>query len=426
MAVAGQRFELDVSSDASEDVHLDRSTSMLGVAPNLLADVKEHVPAALTMPPSAPSQKHAGTGFPAHRKRTTTSKFKQQRASEAPSKDSSMLGRDDSSAAVQDPKLEAAGGNEQMQIDEENRQKIASMSEEEIQRERADLLAGLTPSLVERLLRRSTIDDPTDASTMGTPADSPDADVSSSRRPTQGRTHPEQSPRHQDQDPDAEPTFPPADLTPASGGKPPPQPTIHFPRPPKPPELDPSSPSFLEALHENYFPNLSPDPSRLAWMAPLPTDSSPADQTSPYSPTQDSLAPSTLRFDFRGALLAPRTARAVPVTKGLHHHGEAPEAAGYTIPELSRLARSAFAAQRCMAFQTLGRLLYRLGKGYLGDEGSDLVMGLWRCVEEGRIVEVLQAEATREDGQGHLSAKTYATEAVWNWQRGGGKRWKAK
>jgi RNA polymerase II-associated protein 1 len=110
------------------------------------------------------------------------------------------------------------------------------------------------------------------------------------------------------------------------------------------------------------------------------------------------------------------------VTKGLHHHGDAPEAAGYTIPELARLARSAFPAQRCVAFQTLGRILYRLGKGEWGAEGSDMATGLWRCVAEGRVLEGLQEAAERER---HLSAKSYAIEAVWNWQQGGGQLWKA-
>jgi hypothetical protein len=116
--------------------------------------------------------------------------------------------------------------------------------------------------------------------------------------------------------------------------------------------------------------------------------------------------------------------RTIPVTEGLHHHGQAPEAAGYTVPELALLARSAVAAQRCVAYQTLGRILFRLGKGEWGVEDDELVMGLWRCVEEGKVVEVMTGEAKREGG--NLSAKAYAVEALWNWQKGGGRRWKAK
>ncbi|KAK5144322.1 hypothetical protein LTR04_001612, partial [Oleoguttula sp. CCFEE 6159] len=91
---------------------------------------------------------------------------------------------------------------------------------------------------------------------------------------------------------------------------------------------------------------------------------------------------------------------------------------------------------RCIAFQTLGRILYRLGKGEFGDSGDEgegrvgvedtmgeLARGLWRCVEHEKVVDVLVAEA---EGAGrHLSAKAYATEALWLWRLGGGRRWKA-
>jgi hypothetical protein len=199
---------------------------------------------------------------------------------------------------------------------------------------------------------------------------------------------------------------------------------MHFPAAASAPELDPSDPSFLENLHTKYFPSLPADPSKLAWMAPIPTHGSVADQESSYYPGQSALSASALRFDFRGSLLPPRIARAMPVTKGLHHHGDAPEAAGYTISELSRLARSSFPAQRCIAFQTLGRFLYRLGRGDFGSPDSVMVKDLWKCVETGKIVETLEAAANMEGG--HQGSKTYAVEAVWLWQKGGGQRvWQA-
>jgi hypothetical protein len=120
----------------------------------------------------------------------------------------------------------------------------------------------------------------------------------------------------------------------------------------------------------------------------------------------------------------------MPVSKGLHHHGEAPEAAGYTIPELARLARSAVPGQRCVAFQALGRILYRLGKGEwgvgeggrVGDE-DDLAFGLWRLFRQGRVLETLEAAAGVEEGVGHRGARAYAIEALWLFEKGG---WKEK
>ena len=52
-------------------------------------------------------------------------------------------------AAVEDPEEE-----ERRQIDAENRARIAAMSPEEIERERAELVAGLDPKLVRMLMGR--------------------------------------------------------------------------------------------------------------------------------------------------------------------------------------------------------------------------------------------------------------------------------
>jgi hypothetical protein len=175
----------------------------------------------------------------------------------------------------------------------------------------------------------------------------------------------------------------------------------------------------------------------------------PSDTKSPYHPSQTALNASELRFDFAGALLAPSVARSIPSDRGLHHHADAPEAAGYTIPELAVTARSKVAAQRCMAYQTLGRILYRLGQGEFGverarqntngparvarnpeveddeeeeyeDVGSAMAGGLWQCIEEGRVIETLTEEANKD--RGHLTARTFAQEALWNWRRGGGRK----
>lgn len=128
---------------------------------------------------------------------------------------------------------------------------------------------------------------------------------------------------------------------------------------------------------------------------------------------------------------------------GLHHHGKDPEAAGYTIPELGILGRSSFPAQRCIAWQVLGRILYRLGKGEFGVRGGTLVEGLWFVVEKEKLVAAMLAEAEgsgtgagpggggkrgEKDTQGgvpggfgrHASATAWAVEGVWLWQMGGG------
>jgi RNA polymerase II-associated protein 1 len=47
----------------------------------------------------------------------------------------------------------------------------------------------------------------------------------------------------------------------------------------------------------------------------------------------------------------------VPVTAALHHHGDEPHAAGYTLNELFRLSRSTILQQRVIALQTLSNII---------------------------------------------------------------------
>ncbi len=452
MSIRGERFIIDLPDDditedgGSTTQHESAATNSSSFS--FVGDIVERQPDA-AKPPSAPALKSSTTGFPEHRKRNRVSAFKQQRAAAAllePITDSpAMATRSPQTSTQTNPSsLTTKGGsfdeNERRQIDKENRQRLAVMSEDEIERERRELLATLSPSLLKsfQMLKRPNLDEgrgdtgihpePVDArinerSSVSSAAPEERLNATAIPESSGKRISAARTVTFVD---DAEPTDPGklqralAFSRDAAGLA---DPAVHFPHAPAAPDLDPSDPSFLEALHRKYFPSLPADPSKLAWMAPIPTHGSIADQDSPYYPGQSGLPASALRFDFRGGLLPPRIARAIPTTKGLHHHGEAPEAAGYTVPELARLARSMFPAQRCIAFQTLGRLLYRLGRGEWGDEGSEVTKGLWRCVQEGKVIETLEEAANAEGG--HQGSKAYAIEAVWLWHKGGGQKWKA-
>ncbi|KAF2155132.1 hypothetical protein K461DRAFT_276322 [Myriangium duriaei CBS 260.36] len=319
------------------------------------------------------------------------------------------------------------------------------MTDAEIQQERQELLESINPALLQALLRRSKLESGDDQ------ADFPDLQAEQMQEAPEPKKPPKKvtfeaatKDDHMARDattPDKQATQaetdtpnevlggdtsagPPAEVVPTG--------SIHFPRPDQPPDLDPNSPSFLEDLHRKYFPSLPADPEKLEWMKP-------ASESSSYSPSQSGLDPKDIRFSFSGALIPPSAAANIPVTAGLHHHGDAPDAAGYTIPELARLARSKVAAQRCIAFQTLGRILFRLGKGEFGDpsEGSsgtvgaedtlgELARGLWAEVEKEQVINICtnESEGKGITGQRHVSAQAYATEAVWLWQKGGGRRWR--
>ena len=447
MDLRGQRFEIDLSDD-DEQPNTSSNTSknaFPSISSPFVGDIKEREIAA---PPSAPKMKSTPTGFPEHKKRTRMSAFKQQRAGSQSARP--VVADTPNAFALRHTQTNASQNNlsmdeERRRIDEENNRRLAAMSAEEIEEERNELMAGLNPALLEMLLKRSNLDE----GRGDTGIDPPTATMEEKEKSLKPQEKVQQKPLTEKEsvavpkplgkrieapksvrfegDHDSEPTQPinlqPASSIPNEPLPPDVHPTMHFPTAPSVPDLDPSDPSFLENLHTKYFPNLPADPSKLAWMAPIPTHGSIADQESPYYPSSQGLSASALRFDFRGGLLPPRIARAVPVTKGLHHHGEAPEAAGDTVPELARLARSAFPAQRCMAFQTLGRLLYRLGRGEWGGPDSEITKGLWQCVEGGKVMDTLEEAAGAEGG--HQGSKAYAVEAIWLWQKGGGKVMKA-
>ncbi len=77
-------------------------------------------------------------------------------------------------------------------------------------------------------------------------------------------------------------------------------------------------------------------------------------------------------------------------------------------------------AQRCIAFQTLGRILYRLGAGDFGPAQDDLPAGLWRCFTDGRVLDTLTDAAAVEEGRGHRGSRVYALEALWLFEKAAG------
>ncbi|XP_041809436.1 RNA polymerase II-associated protein 1 [Chelmon rostratus] len=67
------------------------------------------------------------------------------------------------------------------------------------------------------------------------------------------------------------------------------------------------------------------------------------------------------RFDFAGTLIPPT--EDLPTHLGLHHHGEEPERAGYSLQELFLLSRSQVNQQRSLALSTLANILSKARAG---------------------------------------------------------------
>ncbi|EAT80377.1 hypothetical protein HBI56_188380 [Parastagonospora nodorum] len=447
----GERVNLNFDTGAVEKLESeDDYQSAQPTFPTFVGDILERESAPANAP-VAPSLKANVNGFPAHKKRTPrVSAFKQQRAAKEQQAATAA-----NSTSQDAPKTRNVGfdlSNEKKSIDEENNKRLADMSAAEIEQERQELMSSLSPALIQKLMARSNIEEGSNERDLfpvePAPSSTTNAAEPKTKAPNAKKVSFAASEDKEDVAPASAATASSTTSTSTS------QPTtsstqdsIHFPTPRQPPDLDPNDPSFLKNLHEKYFPNLAYDPSALSWMAPI----DPSDTSSPYHPSQTALNATELRFDFKGTLLAPSIARSIPSDRGLHHHADAPEAAGYTIPELAVLSRSAVPAQRCMAYQTLGRILYRLGQGEYGvekgrqdidqpvqvakdpgveesdededdeaDVGSAMASGLWSCIEEGRVIETMTEEANRT--KGHLTARTFAQEALWNWRRGGGRK----
>ncbi|KXL44800.1 hypothetical protein M433DRAFT_42283, partial [Acidomyces richmondensis BFW] len=399
-------------------------------------DVLERTPAASTAP-TAPTLK-SRSGFPEHTRRGGAGRFRPRRSS--PEAGSGVCRADVSSSSDVGRAADKGGDaraktweeEEKRRVDGENRQRLANMTDDQIQAERQELLSSLSPAFIQRVLKRSNIDSggaQTDLA-LDPPAPAPaSAPATDAPKPNRAKSVSFATPQKDG----AAPKGGENGGDEAAGAGVLAHGSIHFPRPPQPPDLDPSSETFLEDLHDKYFPSLPAEPEKLEWMQ------SSKSIRDAYSPSACALHAKDIRFSFTGELIPPRTAAQIPVTAGLHHHGESPDAAGYTIAELAHLARSSYPAQRCLAFQTLGRVLFRLGRGEFGDSGElaaeatgasdslgELARGLWHEVERNNVIEtlVLESEGQGPDRGRHVSAKAYATEAVWLWRKGGGRRWK--
>ena len=413
MSLRGQRFELDLEADEFTPMPVSEKPIADQEAPFLVGEIRERASAAAPAPPKARGSR---TGFPEHKKRSV---FKQQHDEFATSNKTIPSNGENPCSPPKRPMSDReiahrAGkkhgydfeARERAEISRENEKKIAEMSNDEVEDARAELMASMNPAVLERLLKRANIDDNV-ATTKKPSLDSQSID--------------------RDRDHDSEPSISQQEISstldgatnrPSFDAGEPTAPPIHFPVPPRPASdfvpLDPTSPSFIADLQKHYFPDTPHNPSSLSWMQDATEED---EKESPYNPERDSFAAGDLRFSFAGKIITPSQSQKIPVHEGLHHHGQAPSSAGYTIPELAILCRSTLPNQRCVAYQLLGRILFRLGRGDLGPRGSELQEGLWGVIEHERVIELIMTEANRG---GHVSAKTYATEALWLWRRGGG------
>ncbi|KAI9636872.1 putative cytoplasm protein [Dioszegia hungarica] len=124
-------------------------------------------------------------------------------------------------------------------------------------------------------------------------------------------------------------------------------------------------------LKSTYFPNTAAEPDKLAWMS-----------SSPIPATSSSANNGHFRFDLSGRLLSSSQQADLPTHLGLHHHGDQPDMAGYTLGEILHLCRSTVPAQRV---GMMGLLAKVIGVHVLGDERESEEVR--RICEEERVCE---------------------------------------
>lgn len=107
----------------------------------------------------------------------------------------------------------------------------------------------------------------------------------------------------------------------------------------------------LEVLKAKYFPTLHSEPSKLEWLQPISTPSS----------------DKSVRFDLSGTVLSAKDTASLPTHLGLHHHGESPDLAGYTLQDILYLCRSTVPSQRITMMGVLSRIIGRLCNGELDE-----------------------------------------------------------
>ncbi|PWA01472.1 hypothetical protein BB558_002443 [Smittium angustum] len=191
------------------------------------------------------------------------------------------------------------------------------------------------------------------------------------------------------------------------------------------PELDDNDTEFYKKLKKVYFENEVPEVDKLKWITSFAKAKSPSERVLENIKAQSDRAARVvrdivtgksaslmddptahLRFDFEGTIVD--VLDDIPTHKGLHHHGDDPDNAGYTIPEILHLMRSTVAGQRVIAIKLMGRILYNLNVGKYNKTDSLAIYMCWLDWEgELYFVPLLK--------DSHLTVKLEAIKACWTW-----------
>ncbi|CAG8588741.1 14079_t:CDS:2, partial [Acaulospora colombiana] len=333
--VRGQRFEVDLENMNNDRTHVPAIKKVLDMHSYQTGIVGAVTEKSINEPVLAPKISDAiapNEGFP---KPVHRSLFRRRKDQEQKENVDITGSSNEVESEVYTHKLSASSQlnkdtrifeSDYWDIDQENNRKIASMSEVEIQETVEMLRKSLSPGFVEKLMKARPL---VERVKEGSAAEKNDKDIRVQFK-------------------DAE------DM-----------------------ECDDDN-SMLIRMKEKYFPDVPFEPEKMEWMGVKynkeTTKSSSftvSTGTSPYAAGPLDPLVASFRFDFSGNIVDKDAD--VPSYLGLHHHGDDPDQAGYTISELLHLTRSTVPSQRIIPLNVIGRIMKKVRQRVYGEENSDEV-----------------------------------------------------
>lgn len=337
----------DEKKSAGDDDDAEPATG-----PQILGSVMERDVIDLNIQNVNVMPRSRATGFPAVQRRGESLFGKRQRqplsdgsgaATSKPSRFSAMKKQQEQQANIAikergdaQPPLDA----ERQEIDRTNTARLQEMSLDEIRQAQQELLMSLDPKLVEKLMNKkktsfsATAKEPLTAKPSSTRSGGTGAGVAVGK--TIVNHHDEDDDDREDKATVASPP------TPSSA-------------------IDLAKIQNEDELNEQA--KLLPPEERAKheWMQSVPatTSASKTKTDAAGKKRKAKLQATTERFDFNGECISilDGQQQQQPAHSGLFHHGDEPEAAGYTMAELLHLARSTVSSQRAMALTTITKIL---------------------------------------------------------------------
>lgn len=264
------------------------------------------------------------------------------------------------------------GKGETMKIHQENQAKLQSMTQSQIMEEQRKLLVQLDPKLVNFVRSRGTQPAPASSTTFSVALQSDRAreqrqqqSLVAETQPTASRQEPLGMEREEEEEIEEEQK---AQIK-----------VEDLPVQPK-----------KEWLHMDKL-----EPDKLEWTRDLPVPRKRGTKKAMQA-----------RFDFAGTLVPPT--EDLPTHLGLHHHGDEPELAGYSLQELFLLSRSQVIPQRSLALNTLANIL---NKARAGDYASTLRGSVVATLLDAGLLFLLRFSLDDSVG-GVMSAAVHALKAL--------------